>query len=215
MIDFRILELLASKICHDIISPVGAINNGVELIEDIGGSVMDEAIKLISNSGIQAAKKLRLFRMAYGKAGAEGGVTIKDIRTTAKDYLSQGKSELDWPEEQGLAELAEHKGGLKTLLCTLMLAEDVLSHGGKISVETMATGDSFSVMVGVNGRPAQLSEAMREALALNVAVDDISPRTVHAYVLGQTAEHYGLKITHNQISEEKLSLMLMPRTLAA
>lgn len=64
-IDLRVLELLASKICHDLVSPVSAINNGVELIEDIGGSVVDEAMKLIGDSATNASRRLRLFRIAY------------------------------------------------------------------------------------------------------------------------------------------------------
>lgn len=210
MIDFRILELLASKICHDLISPVGAINNGIELIEDIGGSVVDDAMKLISSSSGQAAKKLRLFRMAYGRAGSDHGVTVKEIRSTGRDYLAQGKSSLNWADEHGFPEIAEIPGGLKTILNMLMFSEDVLSHGGSITVEPLAQTGVHGVLITVTGSHAQLSEAMQAALKLDVGVEDISPRTVHAYVLGLTAEHYGFSLTYQQISDEKLSLILQP-----
>ncbi len=215
MIDFRILELLSSKVCHDLISPVGAINNGVELIEDIGGSVVDDAMKLISSSATQASKRLRLFRMAYGRAGSEAGVTLKDIRSTAHDYLSQGKSELTWSDEHAFTELTEHKGGLKTLLNVLMMAEEVLSHGGQIVVEPVTQGSSNGVSITVTGKNALFSDAAQAALENRCSVDEVTPRTVHAYVLGLTAEHYGLQLSHQQISEEKLSLLLLPLALAA
>jgi histidine phosphotransferase ChpT len=205
LLDLRILEILASKICHDLISPVGAINNGVELIEDIGESVTEDAMKLISNSGQQAAKRLRLFRMAYGRAGGEG-VTLRDARNTAKDYLGQGKSALEWGDEPLPNELVEKAGGLKTLLCALTMAEDVLSHGGTITVENM--GQGASIVAG--GSHATMSDAVKQALAGETAVEDVSPRSVHAYVTRCFAEHYGLKISVQQISEEKLSIHLLP-----
>ncbi|MBY0428584.1 MAG: hypothetical protein K2Q32_05135 [Alphaproteobacteria bacterium] len=210
LIDIRLLELLSSKICHDLISPVGAINNGIELVEDIGGSVVNEAMKLISTSAQQAAKRLRLFRMAYGKSGAEQGVTLKDMRNTAKDFLSTGKCKLTWSEEQAFTEVAAQKGALKMVLCLTMMAEDVLSHGGDITVETITEPGKVGVKVTIAGSHAQLSEAMHLALKGETAVEDISPRTVHAYVMGRMVDYYGFKINVTQHSPELLALVLMP-----
>lgn len=209
LLDLRILELLASKVCHDLISPVGAINNGVELIEDIGPSVTEDAMKLISNSAQQAAKRLRLFRIAYGKAGAEG-VTLKDVRNTARDYLSHGKSELKWEDTLDISTIAETRGALKLILCMLMMAEDVLSHGGTIILEPMAQGDAQGISITASGTHATISDPMKQALAGETPVEEITPRTVHAYATHCFAEHYGLKVSAQQISEEKLSLLLMP-----
>jgi histidine phosphotransferase ChpT len=210
LIDLRLLELLASKICHDLISPVGAINNGIELVEDIGGSVVNEAMKLISTSAQQAAKRLRLFRMAYGKAGAEKGVTLKDMRNTAKDYLSTSKSKLTWGEEQAFNDVAEQKGALKMVLCLTMLAEDVLSHGGDVTVETVTEPGKIGVKVTIAGTHAQLSEAMHQALKGETTIEDVSPRTVHAYVTGRMIDFYGFKINVTQHNEQLLTLILMP-----
>src|SRR5580658_5983515 len=105
-IDLRVLELLASKLCHDLVSPVSAINNGVELIEDIGGSVVDEAMKLIGDSAGHAARRLRLFRIAYGRAGSEENLGVKDVRQIAEQYLAGGKVNLAWPEDQPVETIA-------------------------------------------------------------------------------------------------------------
>lgn len=210
LIDIRLLELLASKICHDLISPVGAINNGIELVEDIGGSVVNEAMKLISTSAQQAAKRLRLFRMAYGKAGSEQGVTLKDIRATAKDFLSTGKCKLTWGDDPAFADVTEQKGSLKMVLCLTMMAEDVLSHGGDITVETASEPNKVGVKVTIAGSHAQLSEAMHLALKGESTVDDVTPRTVHAYVMGRMVDYYGFKINVQQHSPELLTLVLMP-----
>src|ERR1700727_3175486 len=114
-IDLRALELLASKLCHDLVSPVSAINNGVELIEDIGGSVVDEAMKLIGDSAAHASRRLRLFRMAYGRAGSEDNLGIKDVRQIAEQYLAGGKVTLTWPEGQPAESCTAHKGALKVM----------------------------------------------------------------------------------------------------
>src|ERR1700722_8889487 len=115
-IDIRVMELLASKICHDLFSPVSAINNGVELIEDIGGSVVDEAMKLIGDSAAHASRRLRLFRMAYGRAGSDESLAIKDVKQVAEQYLSGGKVMLNWPDDQPVPALVAQKGLMKVLV---------------------------------------------------------------------------------------------------
>lgn len=209
LIDFRVLEMLASKVCHDIISPVGAINNGVELVEDIGGAVVDDAMKLISSSATQAAKRLRLFRMAYGKAGSEEGVRLRDIRITAVEYLAEAKAKLDWPENLPLDSLVATRGGLKLLLNLIMLAEETLSHGGQIRIDVPESEGQGGVLISATGTHATFSEAARQALDGHTAVDAVTPRTVHAYVTGRMAEHYGHKISINQVADGHLSLMLL------
>lgn len=209
-IDIRLLEMLASKICHDLISPVGAINNGVELIEDIGGAVVDDAMKLISNSAQQAAKRLRLFRMAYGRAGSEAGVTLRDMRATARDHLKGSKITLEWGDEHPLDKIVDTRGGLKVLLNTVMLAEETLSHGGNILLEPVADGLG-GVTLTVTGQHAHISEAALNALSGKATLEEITPRTVHAYVLGRMTEQYSCRINCQQVSEEKLSILLIPQ----
>ena len=74
-IDTHVLEILASKICHDLISPIGAVNNGVELMEEMGPDAGPEATGLIAYSAHQASAKLQVFRVAYGVGGAACQVT--------------------------------------------------------------------------------------------------------------------------------------------
>src|ERR1700691_6170212 len=119
-IDLRVLELLASKLCHDLVSPVSAINNGVELIEDIGASVVEDAMKLIGDSAAHASRRLRLFRLAYGRAGSEDNLPVKDARQIAEQYLAGGKVNLTWPDDQPMESFATHKGALKVMLNMLI-----------------------------------------------------------------------------------------------
>jgi len=139
-IDMRVMELLASKLCHDLVSPVSAINNGVELIEDIGGSVVEEAMKLIGDSGVTASRRLRLYRMAYGRAGSEESVPLRDVRAIAEQYLTGTKISLIWPEDAPGEEVAAQRGFLKTLLNVIVMGEEVLAYGGVISVRNCPNG---------------------------------------------------------------------------
>jgi histidine phosphotransferase ChpT len=139
-IDIRVMELLASKLCHDIVSPVSAISNGVELIEDIGGSVADEAMKLIGDSAAHASRRLRLFRLAYGRAGSEDNLSVKEVKQTAEQYMASGKVTLNWPDDQPVLAVTNQKGYLKVILNMILLAEEVLAYGGVASLRPATEG---------------------------------------------------------------------------
>src|SRR3954468_5609680 len=95
-LDIRVVELLSSRLCHELISPVGAINNGVELIEEMGAEMADEAIGLIAHSADQASRRLRLLRLAYGTAGSDKS-NLTEVAQAADGYFAGGKIKLEWP----------------------------------------------------------------------------------------------------------------------
>lgn len=207
-IDLRVLELLSSKICHDLISPVSAINNGVELIEDIGGDVVDEAMKLIGNSAVQSSRRLKVFRIAYGRAGSEANLPLRDLRLVAEQYFEGGKIKFSWPEQVGGAFLAERRGALKTLINMLVLSEEVLAYGGNISLTESSNAEQPSCTILIEGRGAALSPAFEEALTQKTQVEDITPRTIQPYITGCFAANFGLKISHESPAEDRLSFTL-------
>lgn len=205
-IDMRVMELLASKLCHDLVSPVGAINNGVELIEDIGGSVVAEAMKLIGDSGATAARRLRLYRMAYGRAGSETNISVRDARQVAEQYLMDTKISLVWPDTVPSVELAEHRGFLKIALNLIVLAQESLAYGGAITLceGAGAGGCRFEIV----GRNASLSLKLQEALDGSVPIEELSPRSIQAYLTGRFAEQFGFKLTHDHSISDRLDIML-------
>jgi len=90
--------LLCSKVCHDIISPVGAITNGLELMdEDIDGSMRDMAMDLVRRSATQASAKLKFARIAFGAAGSAGAeIDTGDAEEVAQGYVASEKPDLEW-----------------------------------------------------------------------------------------------------------------------
>jgi histidine phosphotransferase ChpT len=204
-IDLRVMELLSSKLCHDLVSPVSAINNGVELIEDIGGSVVAEAMKLIGDSAVTAARRLRLYRMAYGRAGSEEILGVRDVRQVAEQYLAGGKTSLVWAEGLPGVELVERRGFLKTVLNMIVLAEETLAYGGLI---TLRADGLSGCRLEVVGRNAQLSDLLRLAYDGVTPVDELTPRSIQAYVTGRFAHSFGLKVSHDHAIPDRLDLIL-------
>ena len=96
MLHPRVLELLASRICHDLVSPVGAVNNGIELMREMDADMADDALDLIESSIGQAAARLKLFRLAYGAAGSEALAGFQDVKATFEGWVSASRTSVNW-----------------------------------------------------------------------------------------------------------------------
>ena len=122
--------LLCSRICHDIISPVGAINNGLELLDE--GGADEDAMRLIRTSARNASARLQFARLAFGAAGSAGmQIDTGDAETVANAYFANEKAELDWKGERALLPKAK----VKLLLNLLLIANAGIPRGGKLTVE--------------------------------------------------------------------------------
>ncbi len=180
MVDYRVIELLCSRICHDLISPVGAINNGVELIEELGNRVVDEAIGLIDASGKKMSGHLQFFRMSYGFAGTQSIQSFGDARELVEGILDGGKIGLDWPDA-ALPESAPAPGWGKLLLNQVALAAEGLPRGGTLAIAVSSPPAPHRLEVAARGNDAGLSDELKAALDPKIAIDALTARTVHAY----------------------------------
>lgn len=222
-IEVRVLELLASKLCHDLVSPVGAIRNGLELIEEmredaeadpdsvseltnaaLGQGFLGEAVALIDHSSSQADRRLRVFRLAYGVAGREQR-GFADARDAAAGWIAGGRSALDWPERTPDPALGERRGVAKLLLNMVVLAEEALPYGGRITVAGEGDATSGRVTVTAAGRPGMLSAELAAAL-IGAPTASLTPRNVHAYVTGRFAEDAELRLAATPSGADRLIL---------
>ena len=196
-LDIRVIELLASRMCHDLVSPVGAIRNGLELIEEMedepSGGFLGEAVKLIEHSSGQADRRLRVFRLAYGLAGREQK-GFADTRSAAQGLLEGSRTRLDWPAGVPNDQLAFKRGMAKVLLNVIILADEALTHGGTISVAAQGDEQAGLVTITASGRPGALKDEAAAALAGTVSADDLTPRAIHAYMTGRFAEDDGYRL---------------------
>ena len=203
-LDMRVVELLCSRLCHELVSPVGAINNGVELIEEMGAEMADEAIGLIAHSADQASRRLRLLRLAYGTAGGDK-TGLTEVAQAADGYFAGGKIKLEWPPGRIEQACRLQPGTAKVLLNLVILAEEALAYGGRIAVEPGRDGNP---VVSAAGRNAGLKAESAQALTGDIAIDSLTPRTVHAYVTGQFAQYLGLQVVASQDSPEVFAFSL-------
>lgn len=188
----RVMELIASRICHDLVSPVGAISNGVELMEELGEDAGEEAVKLIADSAHQASIRLKAFRLSYGAAGTDKNIGFKDIREAFTDLLKAGRIQTEFEPDLGVKFSMPPRGFFKVLLNLLVLAEECNHGEGKITVSALEGNQGVKVLV--TGKNPGFRDGTDAALKGETKPDDLDPRSVHAYVTGKFAALFGFKL---------------------
>jgi histidine phosphotransferase ChpT len=145
MNDLEFAAMLVSRVCHDLVSPVGAVVNGLEVLEDERDAGMRaDALKLVASSAEQAAARLQFARVAFGAAGSAGAeLDLNEVGRVVKGLVNGGKVEIDWQA----APLNWPKDWAKLLMNATVLAIDSLPRGGLVKVETSAnpTAPGFTV----------------------------------------------------------------------
>lgn len=205
-IDLRVAELLSSRLCHELISPIGAVGNGLELLEEDDSGMAGDALELSIKSARRAAALLQFYRIAYGTAGAQASVRLADARALAAGILEGGKIRLDWPAE--LPEESAPPGTGRLLLNMLLLATEVLPRGGQIAVDLRPGAGGVVAAMTAAGQDARLSEEMQAALAPGLSVESLTAKTVHGYFLGRLAEAYGGRLDVSAPAPETVRFQL-------
>lgn len=190
-----LMELLSSRICHDLVSPVGAINNGLEFMTDMAEDPegREEAQKLIAHSANAAGARLMVFRLAYGAGAVDGNIKPEDIQKAFGTLIrTDGKIRQSWDPFGPLGIPSSTRGFAKVLIGTLMLAADCLTKGGMIFVDP---GIGNETLIKAEGMGANVREGVTDALAGTIDFTQVDPRLVHPYILGHSARSYGFEIT--------------------
>src|SRR5205823_6107014 len=141
--------LLCSRVCHDLISPVGAVVNGLEVLEeDKDEETKTFALDLIKKSAHQASARLQFCRLAFGAAGSAGAaIDLGDAQAVARGFLEDGKTRLEWNLPRELLP----KNRVKLLLNLLMLAGQTIPRGGTLTVDAVGSGETMGFRVAAAG----------------------------------------------------------------
>jgi histidine phosphotransferase ChpT len=174
--DLRTTELLASRLCHDLVGPVSAVRNGLELMSEVAAGLDDEAARLVSDSADQTAVILQFYRLAYGASGQIADFRV--ARSLSDPYLAQRKTGVELPEEPPES---SPEGFPKLLLNMLALAVDALPRGGRLAVTYVDGAEGFEVSVAALGTEVGLHPEVQAALAPGISTAELTPRNVHAY----------------------------------
>jgi histidine phosphotransferase ChpT len=185
--------LLCSRVCHDLISPVGAIVNGLEVLAE----AKDEATKtfaldLIKKSANTASAKLQFCRIAFGAAGSAGAqIDLGDAESIARGFLEDDKTKLAWNLPRAL--LAKNK--VKLLLNMLLIAGQTIPRGGKLTVDPIGTGDNMGFKVGADGANAKVPPAVAQLLTAEAGAEALDAHRIQPFYAGLLAKSCGIKAT--------------------
>ena len=211
MTDHDFAALLCSRLCHDLMSPVGALNNGLELLEDEHDPKMREQIvELLGDSATATANKLKFFRLAFGAAGGFGA----EIDTAeARDVLAglfgaEKKVELGWM----VSEPRLPKDAVKLLLNLALIAGDALVRGGKLDVGAEKQDGQIELAVRAEGPRLIVDPTLRAVLEGNAPAGDPEPRTAGALLATKLAAGQGGAVRFSSPAE---TVMMIGATLAA
>lgn len=191
--DLELAALLSSRICHDIINPVAAIANGLEMLgEETDQTMREAAMELIRKSTAQASAKLQFARLAFGAAGSAGAeIDLRDAERVARDFVGgSGKHQVVW---QGPA-VTLPKNKVKLLLNLVALGAVALPRGGTVNVEVAGTPPAVSFLVRAKGDSARLADQVKGLLAgtNGIAVD---AHSVQPYYARRVATAAGMAVT--------------------
>jgi histidine phosphotransferase ChpT len=190
--DLRFCELLAARICHDLVGPVGAVSNGVELMGDDGSGADAEVVRLVGGSARVASRRLQAFRVAFGSAStlpATGWVGV--VRELAQGLVEEGKTRLEWPAAPPELEAAGDKRLAKLMLNLVLIAFDSMLRGGTVRVETAATAKSVSVVVRGEGGQGKIADEVRAGLEGVFDLANATPKAAPAYLAAFLARDLG------------------------
>ena len=180
MTEIEFAALLVSRVCHDLVGPLGAVVNGMEVLEDERDPAMRaDAIKLVTMSADQALARIQFMRIAFGAAGSAGAeLDLGEIGRLVSGLLAGGKTVLQW--EAGAAYWP--KDWAKLLMNATLLAADCLPRGGVVTVDTGADTATPSFHIRAQGNHARLTEEVVQALAgeaVNVDARHVQPFLTH------------------------------------
>ncbi|KRE02254.1 histidine phosphotransferase [Bosea sp. Root381] len=183
--------LLCSRVCHDVISPVGAIVNALEVLEEDDPSMRDFALELIKKSARNASSRLQFARLAFGAAGSAGAmIDLGDAGNVANGFLNDDKLSLDWDAPRALLP----KNQVKLLLNLLVLAAQAVPRGGKLVSRTTVEGEQSSITITATGSHARIPAHVEELIAGRSETGTIDAHAVQPLYTGMVARAAGMTI---------------------
>src|SRR5450631_880569 len=183
--------LLCSRVCHDLISPTGAIVNGLEVLEESKDEETKVfALDLIRKSARTASARLQFCRLAFGAAGSSGAqIDLGDAQAMARGHLEDGKTTITW----NLPRVLLPKNRVKLLLNMLVIAQQTIPRGGVLAVDPIGEGEAIGFRVVASGLNARLPQNIADLLSLGHA-GSVDAHAVQPYYTRLLAQACGLNV---------------------
>jgi histidine phosphotransferase ChpT len=204
-------SLLCSRLCHDLLSPVGALNNGIELLADEQDPEMRaRCLELLSESARASANKLKFFRLAFGAAGGFGDeVDTTEARAAIEGLFGgEGRVRLIWMVDEPLMS----KSALKVLLNLVLIAGDALVRGGNLTVGAERHGAGLDIVVRAEGGRIVLDPELKKALLGETGEDALAPRAAAAWLVHCLVDDGGGNV---QVADQDEAMLIFGASLPA
>ena len=202
-------SLLCSRLCHDLLSPVGALNNGIELLADEQDPDMRErCLDLLTESARASANKLKFFRLAFGAGGGFGDdIDTREARSALEGlYGAEKRIELGWE----VAGDRLPKGAVKLLLNLAMIAGDALVRGGRLDVGVERSENKIEMVIRAEGPRVLVDAGLRETILNGASGGKVEPRAAGAWLAHELAAEARGSI---QMSDPTADMLLIGVTL--
>jgi histidine phosphotransferase ChpT len=170
MTDLEFSAFLVSRVCHDLVGPLGAVVNGLEVLEDERDPAMRaDALKIVTSSANQALARLQFMRLAFGAAGSAGAeLDLGEVNRLIVGLMPMGRVSLDWDAPH----VQWPKDWAKLLMNAVLIAADCMPRGGVVRVESHGEGQPPGFKITATGQGARVSEDVERALKGEVSDHD-------------------------------------------
>jgi histidine phosphotransferase ChpT len=186
----ELASLLCSRLCHDMLSPVGALANGLELLADEDDPQMrQQCIELMEQSAESSTNKLKFFRLAFGAAGGFGdAVPVEESQDVINALASGAKGvAINWAIDAS----SLPKPAVKVMLNFAQIAMDALVRGGTLDIGAEMRGGAAEIVVRASAEKIAFDDAIGEAIEGNMDASELSSRTAAAHMIALLAEEIG------------------------
>lgn len=191
--------LLCSRVCHDVISPVGAIVNGLEVLEEERDAEMRAiATDLIKKSARTASAKLQFCRLAFGSAGSAGAIIdTGDAEQVARNLLGDDRTKLEWNAPRALMP----KNKVKLILNMCLIGAAAIPRGGVLKVDVVGEGDNTTLVVSASGPNLRLASGVPLLLQGEPESGSVDAHGIQAFYTGLVARASGLDVKAQSTSD--------------
>jgi histidine phosphotransferase ChpT len=211
MKSYEFASLLCSRLCHDLLSPVGALNNGIELLADEHDPEMRaRCLDLLAESARASANKLKFFRLAFGAAGGFAEeVDTREARVAIEGLFGgEGRIQLGWMVDDPTMT----KSALKILLNLVLIAGDALVRGGRLDVGAEKHDGGLDIVLRAEGSRIVLDPELKSVLIGESSEDNIAPRAAAAWLIHCLVQEGGGQV---QVMDSEEGMLLLGASLPA
>ena len=193
-IDLKTTQLLNSRLFHDLVGVISAVNTGIEFMAEPGNN--EDATNLLRQSADRLTRRIDFFRAAFGLGGGkEGELSLEDAGLLVAGWFADSKSTLVWPSNDALMALGDvGPQPIKVLMILSMMAEECLPRGGKVSIQFTRYPEGLGLATSATGQGARAPDGTLDALARDCPSDVLTLRNVAAYFCARLAAAQGVGI---------------------